>query len=267
MNPFNAWVGNKESVEDVASPRPTQMLQALLNAEHHTLQTLPHLYHWLYFLPLVNNQHIAEDGHPHKGGFLPPIPFPKRMWAGSRVEFVSPIRLGQSLRRDSEILDIQFKQGKSGAMYFVTVEHRIYADDHLSIIEQQDIVYRDQTTATTATTATYSVLYPVNSVSLFRYSAITFNAHRIHYDRPYATEIEGYPGLVVHGPFLATLLIHHFKQHCDSTIKKFEFRAIQPVFDFDDVHVCGDVLKGHADLRIEKSHGQVCMQARVFFEE
>lgn len=281
MENFDTWIGKKEISTDFVNSRPVEMMQALLNEEFKNLNGLPHLYHWFYFLPTVNGEDLAEDGHPKKGHFLPPIPFPKRMWAGGRLQFLNPISLNQKIRRESEILNVEFKQGKSGDMYFVTVKHSIYAEDTLAIIEEHDIVYREasnqvQTQSSTQIIATkteesrpcsYKKQFPINSVSLFRYSAITFNGHRIHYDRTYATEVEGYPGLIVHGPLLATLLLHHFqKEYPSKEVSNFDFRAVNPVFDFNEFYICGDIHSDKGELWIEKSDGLVAMKANVHFK-
>lgn len=281
MENFDAWIGKKEISKDFVNSRPIEMMQALLNEQDKNLSVLPHLYHWFYFLPLVDGQELAEDGHPKKGNFLPPIPFPKRMWAGGRFQFISPIYINQNIRRESEILRVELKHGRSGDMYFVTVKHSIYAEDILAIIEEHDIVYREATNqiqtqisnAATKTTivksrqSTYKCQFPVDSVSLFRYSAITFNGHRIHYDYSYVKQVEGYPGLIVHGPLLATLLLHTFKkENPTKEISSFEFRAVNPVFDFNSFHICGDVKQEKGELWIEKTDGQIAMQATVKFE-
>ncbi|ATO21158.1 hypothetical protein BS636_15795 (plasmid) [Acinetobacter sp. LoGeW2-3] len=276
---FDAWIGKKEIQVDYLNQRPLAMMQALLNQENKNLTELPHLYHWLYFLPTVNNEQLAEDGHPKKGGFLPPIPFPKRMWAGGRLQFLKNITVNQEIKRESEILKIEFKQGKSGDMYFVTVKHSIFADDQLAIVEEQDIVYRNTSNQTKTQRAvivpaaetkpfSYKKQFPINTTSLFRYSALTFNSHKIHYDRPYAMQEEGYPGLVVHGPFLATLLIHSFKEEYPTkTIQSFDFRAVNPVFDFNEFSICGDVQTQSAELWVEKENNLIAMKAKVTFTE
>lgn len=279
MENYSNWIGKKEIQNDYSDDRPVAMMQALLSETDKTPADLPHLYHWFYFLPLVNGQDLAVDGHPKKGGFLPPIPFPKRMWAGSRLEFIRPIVAHQSLRRESEILKVELKHGKSGDMYFVTVQHSIYAENELAIIEEQDIVYRDISNQVHSTAqkqpeqsetkvSDYQKNFPIDPVTLFRYSAVTFNSHRIHYDRPYAIQDEGYPGLVVHGPLLATLLIHYFKkEHPKKNIRHFEFRAVTPVFDFDDFQICGRIAQENGELWIQKGNSQICMKAKVSFKE
>lgn len=282
MENFDAWVGKTESTSDFSNVRTIQMLQALLNQKDNMINHLPDLSHWLYFLPIFNQQELSDDGHPRKGGFLPPIPFPKRMWAGGRLQFLRPIALNQNIRRDSEIIKVEFKQGKSGNMYFVTVKHSVYAKNELVIVEEQDIVYRDvsnqvqpavsqsaiPTPSIESKPFSYKQAFPIDTPTLFRYSALTFNSHKIHYDRPYAMQEEGYPGLVVHGPLLATLLVHYFKQNYPNKhIATFDFRALSPVFDFDHIYVCGDVKQQNAELWIEKASGQIAMKANITFSE
>lgn len=279
MENFDAWIGKKEVLSDFTHPRSVSMMQALLNQPDNKISELPHLYQWFYFLPIVDSENLAEDGHPRKGGFLPPIPFPKRMWAGSRIEFIKPVLLSTNIRKESEITKIQFKSGKSGDMYFVTVKHSIFSNDTLAIVEEQDIVYRAASNqpqtlkagtpiAVTEKPYTYKKSFPVNTTTLFRYSALTFNSHKIHYDRPYATETEGYPGLVIHGPLLATLLLHTFKQeNSDKKISHFEFKAVNPVFDFNTFSIYGAVQSNHAELWIEKSDGQIAMKGIVRYHE
>ena len=284
MQNFEAWIGKKQIYHDVCNDKPINMMQAILNQYGQPIDELPSLFHWLYFLPVTNQAELAADGHPQKGDFLPPIPFPKRMWAGSRLQFLSPIQVGQTLRRESEIIKIDFKQGRSGNLYFVTVKHEIFANDVLAIIEEHDIVYREASPASTqpkaashtpavekvaqpAKTYSYKQAFPVDTVTLFRYSALTFNGHKIHYDRSYSTEMEGYPGLVVHGPLLATLLLHVLAQeYPDKKVATFEFKAIQPVFDFNEFYVCGHIQTQDGELWIEHSNGNTAMQAKVTFK-
>lgn len=284
MENFDTWIGKIETSLDYSNQRPIEMLKALLNEKNKEVVNLPHLSHWLYFLPIFNQDELSDDGHPRKGGFLPPIPFPKRMWAGGRLTFLTPIQINQHIRRESEITKVEFKQGKTGNMYFVTVKHSIYAEDQLAIIEEQDIVYRDvihpvqpqknesvnniSHSIIEPKSFNYKKLFPINTTALFRFSALTFNSHRIHYDRPYAMQEEGYPGLVVHGPLLATLLVHHFKQEYPTKhIATFDFRAVSPIFDFDEFFVCGDVKDQNATLWIEKANGQIAMKSTITYRE
>lgn len=274
---FAAWIGRQQIQTDFCNPRQVAMLDAILNQDRDSPDTLPHLYHWCYFLPIHHQDELSSDGHPKKGGFLPPIPFPKRMWAGGRLQFLAPIRLNHAIQRVSEITKIEFKHGKSGNMYFVTVKHQIFSEDRPCIIEEHDIVYREASNQIQAQSKTtpapvnkhysYRKQIPMDSVSLFRYSAVTFNAHRIHYDRQFCTEVEGYPGLVVHGPLLATLLMHVFQQeNPDMIIESFDFRAVRPVFDFNDFYICGDIDDQDGKLWIEHADGQTAMQANITFK-
>jgi len=227
---------------------------------------LPPLAHWLYFLGHARQSEIDLDGHPRRGGFLPPITLPRRMWAGSRIEFRAPIPVGAAMTRRSTIADIKAKQGASGAMIFVTVKHEISVAGEAAIVEEQDIVFREVSGASSpapkADPRTASNVRKVNpdSVLLFRFSALTFNAHRIHYDRDYAEEVEGYPGLVVHGPLTAMLLMAHFlRAHPRSDVARFEFRAQSPLFDTASFEVCAD----GSDLWARGPHGETAMRAKI----
>jgi 3-methylfumaryl-CoA hydratase len=205
---------------------------------------LPPLWHWLYFLPFPRQSELGPDGHAKRGGFLPPVELPRRMWAGGRVEFHHPLRVGETIARTSRIAEVKLKEGRSGRLVFVLVRHEI--GDALT--EEHDIVYRDHTRlgdsspppqTAPANGAWERVVYP-DDVLLFRYSALTFNGHRIHYDRRYATEVEGYPGLVVHGPLIATLLVDLVRKNLPAAVvTRFEFRAVSPIFDTGNFSVAG----------------------------
>jgi len=191
-------------------------------------------------MPRVRQSKLGRDGHPALGGFLPPVDLPRRMWAGGRLEWLSPLRIGEKAQKTSTIKDVQVKQGKTGPLVFVTVRHTFSQRNELCIREEHDIVYRDYDAPGTATAApqppptkaTFSRSLTPDPVLLFRYSALTFNGHRIHYDRSFCVEEEGYPGLVFHGPLSATLLIDLLRdEHPELTITAFNFRAVRPVFD------------------------------------
>jgi 3-methylfumaryl-CoA hydratase len=241
-NALNAWIGRTETTEDIAAAGPVMRLAALLDHDGRIWRPgeMPPLAHWLYFLPAAAQSQIGEDGHPQRGGLLPPVALPRRMWAGGEIEFVAPIALGARLSRCSTVQNIAPKTGKSGAMVFVTLRHEIFADGILAIIERQDIVYREAAGPAAAVAAPAEVaavspgariVHP-DPVLLFRFSALTFNAHRIHYDRDYARDVESYPGLVVHGPLIATLLMDHFlRAHPGREISRFSFRAQSPLLD------------------------------------
>ena len=248
---LRSWIGRSELQHDLATAVPPQALAATLDrddAPRGLGDALPPCWHWLYFLPLARQSGIGADGHPRRGGFLPPVPLPRRMWAGSRIQFHAPLRIGQSLQRTSHIEDMRLKEGRSGALVFVIVRHDIHADGQQVITERHDIVYRDMPQPGEPAPAgvpapgdaqwTYRI--EPDDVLLFRYSALTFNGHRIHYDRRYATAVEGYPGLVVHGPLIATLLLELLHRALpEATVARFEFRALEPIFDVAPFQVCG----------------------------
>jgi 3-methylfumaryl-CoA hydratase len=245
MENLRQWIGRTESLSDVVTPVPITALAATLDIDT-SFDRLPPLWHWLYFLPVHRWSDLGPDGHPKRGGFLPPVPLPRRMWAGGRVEFHHPLRIGESITRTSTIVNVQFKEGRTGPLVFVLVRHEIRNSQGVALTEEHDIVYRELSAAGAGTTALapddavwQRVIRP-DDVLLFRYSALTFNGHRIHYDRRYATEVEGYPGLVVHGPLIATLLVDLVRSNLpQAKVMRFEFRAVSPLFDTEPFIVCG----------------------------
>lgn len=246
---LRSWEGRVETLTEVIALQPVRALAALLDREHEYQagDELPPPAHWLYFLPAARQSELGSDGHPKRGGFLPPVSLPRRMWAGSRIDFHRPLRVGETISRTSRIAAVDSKQGRSGALVFVRVVHEIRAGDAVAISEEQDIVYRDAPQpglVTASTPAPGEALWQrevvPDPVLLFRYSALTFNAHRIHYDRPYATQVEHYPGLVVHGPLIATLLLDLVRRSVPgATVRRFSFRAVSPLFDLARFFVCG----------------------------
>ena len=248
---LRSWIGRTEALDDTATSAPVRALAATLDRDDAPAQSgtaVPPCWHWLYFLPMARQSQIGPDGHPQRGGFLPPVPLPRRMWAGSRIEFLQPLRVGQALTRASRILDVRVKEGRTGPLVFVNVRHEVRGDGALAIVEEHDIVYRDMPAPGEAAPA--PTVAPANAqwerrvvpddVLLFRYSALTFNGHRIHYDRKYVTEVEGYPGLIVHGPLIATLLLDLLRRQLpDARVKGFQFRAVKPLFDIAPFSVCG----------------------------
>jgi 3-methylfumaryl-CoA hydratase len=258
---LKTWIGRTEEAADAASVSPVGRLAALL--DHETppwpANELPPPAHWLYFLPRARQSEIGPDGHPRRGGFLPPVPLPRRMWAGSRIEFLSPIPLACAMTRRSTVQSVEAKSGASGEMVFVTVRHEIMTGGVAAIIEEQDIVYREAPKSDARNDAKpasegvrvseWTRTITPDSVQLFRYSALTFNSHRIHYDRNYACEMEGYPGLVVHGPYTATLLVDHFlRRDRGARIAKIAFRARRPLFEGEAVELCGRQTEAGAEL-------------------
>ena len=243
------------------SPGPIAALSATLDRNDPPPRAgdpLPFLWHWLYFLPLHRQSELGEDGHARLGTFLlPPVPLPRRMYAGGRVEIHRPLCVGDSASRQSRVEDVTFKEGRSGPLVFVKVRHQISNGIGLALVEDQDIVYRDDsrpgdsvpqpTRATEHANWTRDVR--PDEVLLFRYSALTFNGHRIHYDRQFATAAQGYPGLIVHGPLIATLLADLVRSNLpQADVSVFAFRAMAPLFDTNSFRICGR----HVDQRTVK---------------
>ncbi len=245
------WIGRSEQRSDLVTAAPLAALSATLDREDGEPppgSDVPPLWHWLYFTPQALARDIGPDGHPRRGGFLPPVPLPRRMWAGGRLDFHHPLQVGDEVTRRSRITDVQLKSGRSGTLVFVTVQHEIANARGVAIEEEHDIVYRDMpqpgapSPAPQAAPAEAAFSRPIvpDPVLLFRYSALTFNGHRIHYDRSYVTEVEGYPGLIVHGPLIATLLLDALRrQQPQARIRRFAFKALRPIFDIHAFDVCG----------------------------
>ncbi|MGL6110616.1 MAG: FAS1-like dehydratase domain-containing protein [Rubrivivax sp.] len=253
LDELKAWIGRSETLHDTAQATPVAGLSATLDHPPMALDAgmpLPPLWHWLYFLPMHRQSQIGSDGHPRRGGFLPPVPLPRRMWAGSQFEFRTPVRLGDALQRCSTIVDVSGKSGRSGELVFVKVRHELRCNGAAepALVEFHDIVYRDAQRPDDVAPAPQGApdgavwqreLRP-DEVLLFRYSALTFNGHRIHYDRPYATQVEGYPGLVVHGPLIATMLMDLLRRHApEADVAGFRFKALRPTFDGRPMRVNG----------------------------
>ena len=246
---LQSWEGNTETLADDITAAPVRALQATLDRDDAPPaqgDALPPLWHWLYFLPQPRQSALGPDGHPLRGGFLPPVPLPRRMWAGGRLHWQpgNPLLLGDAVTRTSRIVSVQHKAGRTGDLLFVGVRHEIGNANGLALTEEHDIVYRanpqlgDMVPSPQAApknaqqhTGWMRDITP-DDVLLFRYSALTFNGHRIHYDRRYVTGVEGYPGLVVHGPLIATLLVDLLRRQMPGArLASFEFRAVRPVFD------------------------------------
>ena len=270
---FSAWVGRREEFVDVLEPGRTNALRvALGQAEPLALaDDLPLLHHWLYFWDVKAPKRLGPDGHPARGGFLPPTPLPRRMWAGGRLKFLQALKVGEQATKTSTILKIEAKSGKSGKLVFVTVEHRLAGEAGLAVVEEHDIVYRQAAAPGSikgpagegkAPSAPWRREIFPDPVLLFRYSALTMNGHRIHYDRPYAVDEEAYAGLVVHGPLQATLLVDMAARNLKAPITGFDFRAMSPAFDGTTLHVCGEPTKTGARVWTEQG-GTTNMAATV----
>jgi 3-methylfumaryl-CoA hydratase len=272
---LKTWIGRTEILKDVVTAAPVRMLRATLDlAPDPAPPALPPLWHWLYFLPSARQSELGPDGHPKRGGFLPPVPLPRRMWAGGQLEFFHPLHLGDAIERVSTIDDVAVKSGRSGELCFVRVRHEVSSPRGLALREFHDIVYRPEPVpgapapaAEPAPQARWSERIVPDDVLLLRYSALTFNGHRIHYDRRYVTQVEGYPGLIVHGPLLATLLAGlGGRQFAGREARAFSFRALKPVFDLHPFDVCGSADgAAAADLWIRDHAGHRTMSARMEF--
>lgn len=274
------WVGRSQTVRDIATEAKCHTLAATLDydADPWGGQLFP-LAHWTHFNPTEPQRALDVDGHPHLGGFLPPVPLPRRMWAGSDLTFHRPISVGQQLRDVQTVTDVTARTDRSGQLVFVTVTHEISADDNPAITDRHTIVYREAATAETepapaespaeraahepADTSAwdYSQVTRPDETMLFRYSALTFNAHRIHYDRGFCIDDEGYPGLVVHGPLLATLMSDAFQRHRPGEqIRAFSFSARRPVFDGTPVAAVGRQTTASAtEVAILDPAGHACL--------
>ena len=274
------WVGRSELSNDELVASPLRGLAATLDRGDVRLESgdeLPALWHWLYFLPQVPQAALGIDGHPPVGGFLPPVPLPRRMWAGGRVQWNTPLRVGDRIQRASRIASVDHKSGRTGDLVFVTIQHEISTGgDHPALSEEQDIVYREA--AKTGSTSPAPQRAPVDAswsreinpdpVLLFHYSALTFNGHRIHYDRDYATSVEGYAGLVVHGPLIASLLADLALRELPAvTLRSFAFKALRPTFDLQPFRVCGKPSADgkSADLWAQDHDGWLTMRAEMQF--
>lgn len=245
------WIGRTESHTDLITAWPIAALNAALDydaPEPKTGDAVPPAWHWLYFLEAKRAGELGHDGHPKRGGFLPPVALPRRMWAGGRIEFHGPLRIGDRAQRDSTILNVERKEGRTGVLVFVTVRHEVKVGGTTTVSEEHDIVYReaakpgDQAPAGKPAPARAAWQHALTGdpVLLFRYSALTFNGHRIHYDLDYVREEEHYPGLIVHGPLQTTLLLELCRRHAGRPVRKFEYRAMHPVFHTERFTVNGN---------------------------
>jgi hydroxyacyl-ACP dehydratase HTD2-like protein with hotdog domain len=271
---YEDYVGRSEIREDRLDARLIQGMAATLGTA--VPQELPPLWHWMLFQDWVMPDRIGPDGHPKRGGFLPPVhDLPRRMWAGGRLLFHdAPLRAGDAVRRTSTILSVQEKAGGSGRLVFVTVRHLVAGPAGLSIEEEQDIVYRGAEGAAVKPApaapdwpgAARRDLVP-DPVMLFRYSALTGNGHRIHYDHPYVTQVEGYPGLVVHGPLQATLMAALALETVPgATLRRFAFRGRRPCFDGRALTVLARMAGGQVEAETRDDSGATCMQGEALLD-
>ena len=275
---LRAWIGRKETRTDIVTAWPIIGLAATLDRTDPTPRAgdaIPPGWHWLYFLEAAPASGLGPDGHPRVGGFLPQTGLPRRMWAGGSIEFRRDLRIGDPVRRDSEILSIEPKQGRSGALCLVKVRHTVSAAGEVAVVEDHDIVYREAAKAgepaPTAKPAPRDAAWRrelvADPVMLFRYSALTFIGQRIHYDLDYCRQVEGYPGLVVHGPLQALLILDLCRRHGPRPVKRLDYRALHPVFHFERFSVNGkpSADASRSELWTANSAGNVAMQATACF--
>lgn len=269
---LRGWVGRERIRQDALAPFPAQALGALLDREQSpaAADALPPTWQWLYFNDCVRQRELGQDGHGKTGGFLPPVPLPRRMWASGEFFCERPLRIGEPAEQRSVVSSVELKQGSTGALVFVSLEHHTTQGGRRCLLEKQHLVYREMPRGPSPrpagepapAEADFRVALQPDPVLLFRYSALTFNGHRIHYDRDYATQQEHYPALVVHGPLLATLLAEQAaRQLPGETISYFSFRALRPVFDSDHLYLCGRRRGGTLELWIVNQEGFVSMTA------
>lgn len=244
---LRTWIGRERTVEDIITPRLARSLDAVLDRDGPAVDgtAAPVGIHWCLAPDIVPMRGIGPDGHPARGGFLPPVPFPRRMWAGGELVFSGGFLIGDTVAKRSVIEDVVLKSGRSGEMIFLTLRHHYETERGLALTERQDIVFRQMDTAGAKADPPPSEeafehrrAIDAGPVLLFRYSAITFNGHRIHYDQPYVTGEENYPGLIFHGPLQATLLLALAAELSGDTLPRgFSFRSVHPLFAGGTPHI------------------------------
>ncbi len=271
------WIGNTETVEETIAAAPLLQMRAMLDHKPEGIsagESVPPLWHWAYFLQPIRASELGRDGHAVLGEFMPPVPLPRRMWAGGQFTFNSALKVGEHARRQSTVRDVNVKQGRSGRLCFVEVEHCYFVEDDLRFGEIHNIVYRDAKTLVeedirppaAPQDAQWSREVIPNSTLLFRYSALTFNGHRIHYDLDFCRNQEGYPGLVFHGPLTATLLLElAMEENPGRQVSSYKFRAISPLYDNAEFTLNGRMQDGSASMWATNTNGQLAMQSLVSF--
>jgi 3-methylfumaryl-CoA hydratase len=274
LDHLRQWIGRTAEASDTVTAQLVRGLRATLFMEIGTPKpgdAAPFTTHWCLAQPVYPMAELGPDGHPTRGGFLPPVPLPRRMWAGGELEFFDTLRVGDEATRTSRIADVTMKTGSTGVLCFVSVDHLITTSRGTAIRERQDIVYRDVPTGTQTPTpakpaapppsAQHRESHMADSVLLFRYSALTFNGHRIHYDRDYVTKVEGYPGLIFHGPMQAAFLVEFAARlHGGTAPKKFSYRGVQPLFEGSEFSINANETATGMELWTANSDGQPTMK-------
>jgi len=272
LDHLRQWIGRTAEATDVVTAQLVKELRATLFqeiGEPKRGDATPFTVHWCLGQPVFAMSELGPDGHPTRGGFLPPVPLPRRMWAGGQLEFLDSLRVRDEPKRTSRISDITMKSGSTGQLCFVSVEHLVTSERGLAIRERQDIVYRDMGGAPAASAksippppvAQHRETHMSDPVLLFRYSALTFNGHRIHYDRDYVTKVEGYPGLIFHGPLQAAFIIElAAKLHGGTPPKNFVYRGVQPLFEGSEFSVNASTTADGMELWTANAEGQPTMK-------
>jgi 3-methylfumaryl-CoA hydratase len=271
LDHLRQWIGRTSEATDTVTAQLVRGLRATLFmdiGEPRPGDAAPFTTHWCLGQPVYPMSELGSDGHPARGGFLPPVPLPRRMWAGGELEFFEALRVGDEVTRTSRIADVTMKTGSTGALCFVSVDHLITTPRGTALRERQDIVYRDVSAAPPAPakpaappSAQHRESHMADPVLLFRYSALTFNGHRIHYDRDYVTKVEGYPGLIFHGPLQAAFLVEFAARlHGGTAPRKFSYRGVQPLFEGSEFSINANKTDAGMELWTANSAGQPTMK-------
>jgi 3-methylfumaryl-CoA hydratase len=274
LDHLRQWIGRSEEKTDIVTAHLVRALRATLFmeiGEPKPGDAAPFTAHWCLAQPVYPMSQLGPDGHPTRGGFLPPVPLPRRMWAGGELEFIDALRVGDEMKRSSRISDVTMKTGSTGVLCFVSVQHEVTTPRGTAIRERQDIVYRDMTASAPAAkpaaappSAKHRESHMADEVLLFRYSALTFNGHRIHYDRDYVTKVEGYPGLIFHGPMQAAFLVEFAaKLHGGAAPKKITYRGVQPLFEGSEFSVNANDAGAGLELWTANSEGSPTMKGNA----
>ena len=281
LDHLRQWIGRSQEASDIVTAQLVKGLRSTLFqeiGEPKTGEAAPFTVHWCLAQPVFPMSELGPDGHPTRGGFLPPVPLPRRMWAGGELEFLDSLRVGDEATRTSRISDVTLKSGSTGPLCFVSVEHTVRTPRGTAIRERQDIVYREVGSASAAApakpaaapakpappAAQHRETHVSDPVLLFRYSALTFNGHRIHYDRDYVTKVEGYPGLIFHGPLQAALIVEMAaKLRGGRPPKKLVYRGVQPLFEGSEFSINANDNGASLELWTANAGGQPTMKANA----
>jgi 3-methylfumaryl-CoA hydratase len=277
LDHLRQWIGRSTEASDIVTAQLVKGLRATLFQEigdPKAGDAAPFTTHWCLAQPVFPMSELGPDGHPARGGFLPPVPLPRRMWAGGELEFFDSLRVGDEAKRSSRIADVTMKAGSTGTLCFVSVAHEVTTSRGLAIRERQDIVYREMTgtsqaaakPAAPAQVAQHRKTHVSDPVLLFRYSALTFNGHRIHYDRDYVTKVEGYPGLIFHGPLQASFIVElAAKLHNGRPPKKLSYRGVQPLFEGGEFSINANRTDAGMELWTANAEGQPTMKGNAMW--